>query len=282
MTDATRGRSGDTCGLPLGLGVGRWWARLGNDRLRPRRRLRLLGGVGQGRFRNAATILGRGETRRAGLAAHLVVLVLHELQKDVVGLIDRQPGVHPVGEALHGHAARRRPHAADLALVAADALQLALQLPGKRDAVARKGDRPRRFRNRRTRRLACALGQHDDDCSFIGGCRLIRPAESKREGAGGNASPRQDDEMPDHVVHRMPRRDLRGHGIQRETCGQRKTGRRRASRCGSRRRTMTAQGCYAGFALRAATRFSMSRMRALPIGASVSTPSDSVSRASMM
>ncbi len=63
------------------------------------------------------------------------VLALHEQQEDVVGLVQRQRGIDALDEGDHGALRGAAPASIDVAVVAADALQLALDLADEGDAL---------------------------------------------------------------------------------------------------------------------------------------------------
>jgi hypothetical protein len=65
-------------------------------------------------------------------------MVLEHRQEDNVWLLDGQRGVDAIDKGLHGLADRRGPLAIDVAVVAADTLELLLYPPREPKAVGRE------------------------------------------------------------------------------------------------------------------------------------------------
>ena len=112
--------------------------------------------AGSVRRRRALARLGRA-------AASLALMVLHQSEKDVVGLLDGERGVDPVREGLHGLAGRGRPDAVEVAAIAAQ--RASARAAGR--APARPGraacGQPSAFRWQAPARTA--IRQRDDDGS---------------------------------------------------------------------------------------------------------------------
>ena len=159
------------------------WARTARRHLRQHGRRRCAprrpgeDGVGQ-----AAAVLAQSPSGWARLAAHPVLLALHQDEQNGIGLLDRQDGVETVSERLHGPACGRRPDTVQPACVAADASQLFLQLP--RERVAILGDGGGSWRRHRLR-LARAGRNRDDDGRGEG-----RYGVWRARGGGGTMAPR--------------------------------------------------------------------------------------------
>ena len=86
---------------------------------------------------DALRIAAEALPSRARHTADLPWMTLHERQQDAVGLVNRQHGVDPLYESLHGPTGRRGPHAVEFAPVAPDALEFLLELASDGVAAAR-------------------------------------------------------------------------------------------------------------------------------------------------
>jgi hypothetical protein len=93
--------------------------------------------LGDEAVRQTATIDGQTLAGRAGYAAATTLMALQHCQEDDVGLLGGQRGVDAISKGFHGPADRCGPYAIDGSVVAANTLQLELNLAREPRTVER-------------------------------------------------------------------------------------------------------------------------------------------------